>query len=209
MSRSPWQAGALLLALTGCVAPPAQSPAETPVAAAPAPVVIVQPPAPQPVVSETESEIVIESIIAALPPPEAPAPATPQPESAPPMPQPEPATATPQPASEPATAAPQPEPATAAPQPAPEPAPEPEIDDDPEQLMGLAGGALAALLGEPGFRRADADAQVWQYRGLDCLLDVYLYRDGEDTPHRVTYYEFRGDGGGRPCLRDLLRAQAG
>ena len=89
----------------------------------------------------------------------------------------------------------------------PAPAPEPEIDDDPAQLMGLAGRALTELLCDPGFRREDADAQVWQYRGRDCVLDVYLYRDGEATPHRVTYYEFRGDGGGRPCLRDLLLAQ--
>ncbi len=168
MARSPWQAGALLLALTACAAPPAQSPDEMPVIAEPAAVevVIEQPAAPQPVVIEAESEIVIESAIAALTPPEALAPAT------------------------------------------PEPAPEPEIDDDPEQLMGLVGDALADLLGEPGFRREDADAQVWQYHGLDCLLDVYLYRDGEDTPHYVTYYEFRGDGGGRPCFRALLLAQA-
>ena len=187
MVRSPWPAGALLLALTACAAPAA----ETPIAAEPAAVevvieqppapppvvieteteiVIEQPPAPPPVVIETETEIVIESAIAALTPPEPAAPATPQ----------------------------------------PAPEPEPDIDDDPEQLMGLAGGALAALLGEPGFRREDADAQVWQYRGSDCLLDVYLYRDGEETPHRVTYYEFRGgDGGGRPCLRDLLLARRG
>ncbi len=170
LARSPWQAAALLLALTACAAPAAQRPAETPVVAEPSPaaveVVIEQPPAPPPVVIETESEIVIESTVAALPPPEPEAPATPE----------------------------------------PAPQPQPDIDDDPEQLMGLAGGALAALLGEPGFRREDADAQVWQYRGSDCLLDVYLYRDGEEMPHRVTYYEFRGDGGGRPCLRALLLA---
>ena len=87
-----------------------------------------------------------------------------------------------------------------------EAAPEPEIDDDPEQLMGLAAAELTDLLGEPGFRREDADAQIWQYGGGDCALDIYLYRGGEAMPHRVTYYEFRGGGGGRPCLRDLLLA---
>ena len=48
MVRSPWPAGALLLALTACAAPPAESPAETPIAAEPAAVevVIEQPPAP-------------------------------------------------------------------------------------------------------------------------------------------------------------------
>ena len=174
MTRSPWQAGALLL-LTACVTQTAQTPAEMPVVVAePAPavveVVIAPPPAAEPVVMETETEIVIEeSAVAALPPPQS----------------------VPEPALEP-------EPAT--------PAPAPEIDDDPAQLMGLVGADLADLLGEPGYRREDADAQVWQYRGIDCLLDVYLYRDGDGTPHRVTYYEFRGDNDDRPCLRDLLLA---
>lgn len=95
--------------------------------------------------------------------------------------------------------------------PVPEPpvievAPEPDIDDDPGQLIGLAGPDLTELLGEPGFRREDADAQIWQYGGGDCALDIYLYRGGEAMPHRVTYYEFRGGGGGRPCLRALLLA---
>ena len=126
---------------------------------------------------DPETLAIIENAIAALSPPEA---------------------------TEPETAVPV---APTAKAPVTEPAPEPVIDDDPEQLMGLAGRALTELLGDPGFRREDADAQVWQYRGRDCVLDVYLYRDGEATPHRVTYYEFRGDGGGRPCLRDLLLAQ--
>lgn len=85
---------------------------------------------------------------------------------------------------------------------------EPDIDDDPDQLMGLAGTELTALLGEPGFRREDADAQIWQYGGGKCALDIYLYRGGEALPHRVTYYEFRGGAAARPCLRDLLIAKA-
>ncbi len=102
------------------------------------------------------------------------------------------------------TPEPEPEPEPPVIEAAPEPDIEPEIDDDPEQLMGLAGLALAELLGDPGFLREDADAQVWQYRGQDCMLDIYLYRDGEGSPHLVTYYEFRGESDERPCLRELL-----
>ena len=180
MARSPWTAGALLLALTACAAPPAAEKAP----AAPVPVVVEAAPeapavaeaqaavaaAPEPPL-EPQTEAIIEGAIAALGP----------------------------------SAAIPPEP------PAPEPPaaePEPTIDDDPRQLVGLAGAALKELLGEPGYQREDADAQVWQYRGHDCMLDVYLYRDGEDTPHYVTYYEFRGGSGGRPCFRTLLLAQA-
>ena len=131
-------------------------------------------------------------------------------------PEPEPA---PEPAAaEPAAPAPTEPPAEPPPEPAPEPVeetvarlappPEPEIDDDPEQVIGLDPGALEALLGAPGFVREDADAQVWQYRGADCVLDAFLYSDGLAEPFRVTYYEIRGDAGDdrarRRCFRSLL-----
>ena len=123
----------------------------------------------------------------------------------------------PEPAPEPAAAEPSASaPAEPAPEPAPEPveetvarlAPPPEIDDDPEQVIGLDPGALEALLGAPGFVREDADAQVWQYRGAGCVLDAFLYSDGLAEPYRVTYYEIRGDAGDdrarRRCFRSLL-----
>ncbi len=85
----------------------------------------------------------------------------------------------------------------------------PDVDDDPEQLMGLDSAALEALLGEPGFRRDEPPAQVWQYHGEDCVLDVFLYTDDAAEHHRVTYYEIRGgdDGARRRCLRGLLVAR--
>ncbi len=123
----------------------------------------------------------------------------------------------PEPAPEPAAAEPAASaPAEPPPEPAPEPveetvarlAPPPEIDDDPEQVIGLDPGALEALLGAPGFVREDADAQVWQYRGAGCVLDAFLYSDGLAEPYRVTYYEIRGDAGTdgakRRCFRSLL-----
>ena len=90
----------------------------------------------------------------------------------------------------------------------PEP-PEPEIDDDPERLIGLDSGALSALLGQPELIRRESPAQVWQYRGVDCVFDVILYQEAEST--RVTYVEARDDKGGRSeprhCLNQLLRAR--
>ncbi|MFQ5785428.1 MAG: hypothetical protein ACE5H8_11490 [Alphaproteobacteria bacterium] len=88
----------------------------------------------------------------------------------------------------------------------------PAVDDDPEQIMGLDHDALEALLGAPGFLRDEAPAQVWQYRGEGCVLDVYLYTDGADAPYRVEYYEIRGDAEPgaeekRRCFRGLLRDQ--
>lgn len=186
MLRTPRQAMTaviLLLALPACVTPFANKPA------APAPVVamaapeapaIAQPEAPRPAPPEpaldAETRAIIETAIAALAPAEQ---AMPEP-----------------PVIEPPVIETM----------VIEVAPEPDIDDDPGQLIGLAGPDLTELLGKPGFRREDADAQIWQYGGGDCALDIYLYRGGEAMPHRVTYYEFRGGGGGRPCLRALLLA---
>lgn len=191
MLRTPRQAMTaviLLLALPACVTPFANKPA------APAPVVamaapeapaIAQPEAPRPAPPEpaldAETRAIIETAIAALAPAEQAMPEPPVPE--PPVIEPPVIEST-----------------------LIEVAPEPDIDDDPGQLIGLAGPDLTELLGEPGFRREDADAQIWQYGGGDCALDIYLYRGGEAMPHRVTYYEFRGGGGGRPCLRALLLA---
>ncbi|MBT3237491.1 MAG: hypothetical protein HOK06_03435 [Rhodospirillaceae bacterium] len=60
------------------------------------------------------------------------------------------------------------------------------------QLMGLDQSGLAALVGEPSFRRVDAPAELWQYRSDDCLLDVYLYRGEEkSSAHAVTHIAAR------------------
>lgn len=87
--------------------------------------------------------------------------------------------------------------------------PEPEIDDDPAQLIGMAPGGLRELLGEPNLMRRENPAQVWQYRGATCVLDLVLYSEaGSD---RVTYVEARDRAGAgsetRACLNALLRAR--
>ena len=88
------------------------------------------------------------------------------------------------------------------------PEPEPDIDDDPQQLIGLDPNAVHALLGAPALVRRESPAQVWQYQGESCVFDVMLYEEPEGN--RVTYVEARDRGGNkgeaRACLNQLLRA---
>ena len=44
-------------------------------------------------------------------------------------------------------------------------------------LTGLAPYQVAALYGQPDFRRTDPPAEVWQYRSADCVLDLYFYSE--------------------------------
>jgi hypothetical protein len=62
----------------------------------------------------------------------------------------------------------------------------------PEGLVGLGADELLTLLGEPEFRRRDAPAELWQYHGEDCFLDVFLFAGKTDDAYRVTHSEARG-----------------
>lgn len=46
----------------------------------------------------------------------------------------------------------------------------------PQSLLGVAPEALSARLGEPAFKRAEPQAQVWQYGGEGCSLFIYFYK---------------------------------
>lgn len=46
----------------------------------------------------------------------------------------------------------------------------------PQSLLGVAPEALSARLGEPAFRRAEPQAEVWQYAGEGCSLFIYFYK---------------------------------
>lgn len=83
----------------------------------------------------------------------------------------------------------------------------PPIDDDPQQLMGLDRDALNEKLGEPALIRRDGDAEVWQYRGDRCVLDLFLY----GRVKKVEHIDLRNRGDGdesevRDCFVDMLRA---
>jgi hypothetical protein len=87
-----------------------------------------------------------------------------------------------------------------------------------DSLPGLRGAELTSLMGTPQFRHRDGKAEIWQYRGAACILDVFLYADGNDL--RVRYVEARERGGdpkakdgdsarqARICAGNLLAARA-
>ncbi len=83
------------------------------------------------------------------------------------------------------------------------------VNDDPDQLIGLAPQAISRLLGPPSLLRTETPAQVWQYTAADCVLDIYLYAEAEKPDRsRVTYYEIRAAEparrGARACFADII-----
>jgi len=90
-------------------------------------------------------------------------------------------------------------------------APEPPVNDDPNQFLAQAPDLIAAALGNPALIRRDGPAEVWQYKGRGCVLDLFLYKtDGGGFATR--HVELRGtglsDSKRRDCLADMLRDQA-
>ncbi|KLN60666.1 hypothetical protein WH96_09190 [Kiloniella spongiae] len=79
---------------------------------------------------------------------------------------------------------------------------EPDVNDDPKQLLGINTDALKDLLGTPSFIRKESPAEIWQYNAKDCVLDLVLY----DAV--TSYVEARDDQvrpmDNRTCLRRLL-----
>lgn len=65
----------------------------------------------------------------------------------------------------------------------------PQINDDPQQLLGLSGIAVAGRLGAPSLVRRDGPAEIWQYKATACILDIFLYTN-TDGQH-VRYVELR------------------
>ena len=50
--------------------------------------------------------------------------------------------------------------------------------NEPSRLKGLTPVQVQQVLGQPGFLRQDAPAEIWQYRGRACILDLYIYDQG-------------------------------
>ena len=61
---------------------------------------------------------------------------------------------------------------------------------EPSRLKGLNTVQIKSVLGRPGFTRRDAPAEIWQYRGRVCTLDLFLYDDGSHQV--VAHYAMRG-----------------
>ena len=79
-------------------------------------------------------------------------------------------------------------PAAAGPAAAAKPARPPIGAADLVALHSLTAAGLTARLGQPDFKREEESAQIWQYRGPSCVLDVFLYPEGGEfkVAHAVT-----------------------
>ena len=86
---------------------------------------------------------------------------------------------------------PNPLPAASVPVAAGSPQPRLPTTASPASLVGLSDKDLTTLLGTPAWTRQESPAQVWQYRGSACVLDIYFYEES-GTP-RVYYAEARDE----------------
>ena len=134
---------------------------------------------------------------------------------------PPPEAGTPQPASDqtaaappPAPAAPEPPPPRAAPSTPVERAalpqpPEPPVNADPAQFLSQGTDRLTRTLGQPTLIRRDGPAEVWQYAGRGCVLDVFFYDQG-GAGFQARHVELRAAGlpesARRACLAEMIRA---
>ncbi len=64
-------------------------------------------------------------------------------------------------------------------------------DKEVSRLRGLGANEVRSTLGRPAFVRRDHPGEIWQYRGVHCTLDVFLYT--EETTQTVAYSSLRGE----------------
>ena len=81
---------------------------------------------------------------------------------------------------------------------------------DPASLVGMTGGRISALFGQPVFVRRDAPGEFWRYRGKTCVLELFFYPKG--GAQRVDHIETR-TGAGKTlnradCISTLRKAPA-
>ncbi len=74
---------------------------------------------------------------------------------------------------------------------------------EPAALKGMSPIEIKAVLGAPVFTRRDAPAEIWQYRGHACTLDLFIY-DGS-TGQTVAHYAIRSVNaiGEKECFEEL------
>ncbi len=92
--------------------------------------------------------------------------------------------------------------------------PGPNLSDlalGPSHFEGLDAKEVEGALGDPNFLRREAPAEVWQYYGPGCILDLFLY--AAPGGERVAHAELRGRGEGQPaeasCLSRLIDSRHG
>lgn len=81
----------------------------------------------------------------------------------------------------------------ALPVPAPSPASGPRWANAPKPgaIINHPGATVRSLLGAPALRRREPPAEVWQYSGAGCVLDITFYPAKDGGPARAAYLESR------------------
>ena len=79
-----------------------------------------------------------------------------------------------------------------------------------ERVIGASATALANMFGPPALDVAEGDARKLQFRGSQCVLDVYLYPLRPRVAPSATWIEARRPDNGREvdragCIRALRR----
>ncbi len=66
------------------------------------------------------------------------------------------------------------------------------VRSNPDSLLRMSGQDIALVLNEPELVRQDYPTVVWQYRGDNCVLDVYFASMEEDVSEApIVHYEIR------------------
>ncbi len=80
----------------------------------------------------------------------------------------------------------------------------------PDDLIGLGPSLVLEMLGEPVWRRQEPPAEIWQYAGHSCTLQLVLLVDVVTEEHRTVFYEVKREGsevntnGDGDCLAEIL-----
>jgi hypothetical protein len=62
---------------------------------------------------------------------------------------------------------------------------------EPGRFLTLKPIDLSALLGVPVMIRQEQAARIWQYHSASCVVDLFLYPEGEAASHEVVHIEAR------------------
>ena len=75
---------------------------------------------------------------------------------------------------------------------------------EPARLKGLTPLQVREVLGQPGFQRRDAPAEIWQYRARGCILDLFIYDLGNGQT--VDHWSVRSPArvGDADCFQQLV-----
>ena len=81
-----------------------------------------------------------------------------------------------------------------------------------DRLATLSDAEVVELMGPPEFERIEPPARIWQYRTPLCVVDLFLYDDGEVPTVEYVNLRMRGAGpdklNDRKCFASTIRKPA-